>query len=218
MKEHPILFSTPMVQGLSNDTKTMTRRVTGLDKINKNPDDFQFEFADYALKYPYRFTQISSVNYKSLAANDFHQEEVKCPYGKPGDLMWVRETFSEKDNRVIYRADVCSKYDLPDGFKWKPSIHMPKAAARFWLRITDIRIERLHNITEEDAKAEGAEYLLWRGVTKDSQSYRNGFTSIWLSINCDASWNKNPWVWVVSFEILSKIGKPVELEPITNHQ
>lgn len=209
MKESPILFSTPMVQGISNDTKTMTRRLNGLDKINENPDDYYFQFGRLIVYKRYTF---------NFSPTDKDIIEVKCPYGKPGDLMWVRETFSEKDNKVIYRADVCSKYDLPDGFKWKPSIHMPKVAARFWLRITDIRIERLHDITEGDAKAEGAENLLWRGVIKDTQSYRNGFTSIWLSINGDASWNKNPWVWVITFEVLSKTGKPVELEPITKHQ
>ncbi len=214
MKEHPILFSTPMVKGLLNDTKTMTRRVTGLDKINKNPDDYYFQ--SLVLHSTGRYTFAPMVNF-SPANEDII--EVKCRYGKPGDLLWVRETWTEvmiQDEEGyfnVYKADG-NDWAAP----WTPSIHMPKAAARIWLRVTDIRIERLRDITEEDAKAEGAEYQLWRGVIEDTQSYRNGFTSIWLNINGDASWNKNPWVWVVSFEVLSKTGKPVELEPITNHQ
>lgn len=217
MKEHPILFSTPMVKALLNGNKTMTRRATGLDKVNQSPNNYYYQSLF--------FGETGRETFANPATRD--TVEVKCPYGQPGDLLWVRESCqhtkilnlhpTDENYGFVYKADDQPWQDM-EGWKWKPSIHMPKAAARFWLRITDIRIERLHDITEEDAKAEGAEYLLWRGVTKDSQSYRNGFTSIWLSINGDASWNKNPWVWVVSFEVLSKTGKPVELEPITNHQ
>ena len=77
---------------------------------------------------------------------------------------------------------------------------MPKAASRIKLEITDIEVERLHDITESDAKSEGAQFQKWEGMTETTQSYLNGFTSVWLHINGDDSWNSNPWIWKISFK------------------
>ncbi|NCB70077.1 MAG: hypothetical protein EOM47_14705 [Bacteroidia bacterium] len=212
MKEHPILFSTPMVKALLNGNKTMTRRSTGLDKINHNPDNYFFPL--FAFKASGKFIFAPKGNF-ILTNPDVI--EVKCPYGKPGDLLWVRETWqhtkilnlhpTDENYGFVYKADEQPWQDM-EGLKWKPSIHMPKAAARIWLRIKDVRIERLWKITEEDAKAEGAEYFLWR-IVNDPRPYVNGFASVWFAINGKASWNKNPWVWVVSFEVMSTTGKPM---------
>jgi len=88
MKELPILFSTPMVLAILKDEKSMTRRTNGLEEINENPDDWQFEWADYYLKKPWRFTQKSTVNKQSLEDRSFNQAALKCPYGWSGDILW----------------------------------------------------------------------------------------------------------------------------------
>lgn len=219
MNTHPILFSPPMVQSLLNGRKTMTRRLNGLEEINKNPNDWQFEWADYCLKKPWRFTQKSSINVKSVADRSFYQAECKCPYGKTGDILWVRETWkvpnpNGKPN-YQYKAD-WDKYNTGVTFKWKPSIFMPKAACRIFLKITDIRVARLQDISNIDAINEGIE------ITHDYgdgfYSYKNynsketsdwevpslSFMTLWQSINGEDSWNSNPWVWVISFEHTEK--------------
>jgi hypothetical protein len=114
---------------------------------------------------------------------------------------------------TLFKADVAeNKFD---GYKWKPSIHMPKEAARIWLEVTEVRVERLHDITEEDAIAEGVEKLnnWWKDYTSDQDAYDMqtamcSFDSLWKKINGEESWNENPWVWVVSFKVLSTTGKP----------
>jgi hypothetical protein len=110
-----------------------------------------------------------------------------CQYGKPGDRLWVRETFCYHDYlaRYLYKADGVT------GVKWKPSIFMPRIASRIMLEITGIRVERLQDISEEDAIAEG-----W---PKSSDWYR----SLWESINGQGSWVLNPWVWVIEFMVLN---------------
>jgi len=191
IKEIPILFSTPMVQANLEGRKTMTRRMTGLEKINENPDDWQFEWADFSLKFPWCFTQKLTVNEISLAERNFNQERIKCPYGQPGDMLWVRESFQnilrEKGKHEnIFKAD-----PLIWGGKWKPSIHMPKVAARIWLQVEEIRLERLNEIHYQDAIAEGIERFgddSWKDYqSKTGETYysnpRLSFKSLFLSIN-----------------------------------
>jgi len=155
-----------------------------------------------------------------------------CPYGQPGDRLWVRETWAEqKDTYGIgdphaffYRADKSMKcadtLDPLDDFgvsyeilKWKPSIHMPRVACRLLLEITDVRIERLQNISRVDAIAEGVFFSDSKAgyVTDDNGSNFNfshpedSFRDLWCSINGGyghESWDANPWVWVISFEKL----------------
>jgi len=139
-------------------------------------------------------------------------------------LLWVRETWCKGITKPYhYAASVCNpKYDKPDG-GWKPSIHMPKSAARIWLKVTELRIERLHNITDQDAIAEGIKREVFPQTGSDcyyfypcndlrDDSYidypKTSFYSLWKSINGQESWDSNPWVWVISFEVLSTTGKP----------
>jgi hypothetical protein len=207
-KEKPILFSTPMVQAILEGRKTMTRRIIKKVPAGKDIDD---------------------VHINILA-------DVKCPYGNPGDLLWVRESFfdaadyknapifSNTEGNYIYKADT----DFIGCHKWKPSIHMPKAAARIWLEVTHVTAQLLHDITEEDAIAEGIEQI--KGYT--FQMYKNyrpehgpndgyqhapsSFMSLWKKINGADSWKANPFVWCVEFKVLSTTGKPVE-ETIAEH-
>ena len=138
-----------------------------------------------------------------------HKTASKCPYGKVGDLIWVRETWSEEPvlHSLRYKANL-NDFGLEghkaQGFKWKPSIFMPKAAARIWLRITNVRVERLHEITADDCRKEGKPN---GGDTQDNLAML-WFKTLWQSINGSDSWNDNPWVWVIEFEVISKTGKP----------
>lgn len=150
-----------------------------------------------------------------------------CPYGKPGDLLWVREsiTTSDRDEEGLryepfYRADVTDPYGLcftsNDGpryveqLRWTPSIHMPRTASRLTLRITDVRVERLQEISKTDAIAEGLDNVLDGGtpwgikglVSSWSSDPRQSYKALWESINGSGSWNANPWVWCVSFEVI----------------
>ena len=114
-----------------------------------------------------------------------------CPYGQPGGRLWVRETFEDCESAlhscVLYRADGGTP-----GTKWTPSIHMPRWASRITLEITGVRVERLQDISEEDAISEGTPFPCggWVG----------GYQKLWESIHGPGSWDLNPWVWVVEFK------------------
>lgn len=149
-------------------------------------------------------------------------------YGQPGDRLWVRETFadligsgiehrptpSSPIQRFAYAADTtpgsysdeCRK---DYGIKWTPSIHMPRSACRILLEVTGVRVERLNDISEEDAKAEGAMYHDGRGIGHSGWRHdykdvhanaRSSFVRLWEEINGVESWESNPWVWVVEFK------------------
>jgi hypothetical protein len=176
MKEYPILFSTPMVQAILEGRKTQTRRVIQPQPKVINKHDFKWKNLCYS-----GMTEIHGGTFR-----------LQNPYGWPGDLLWVRETFQIiPPNSIFYKADKENK--VKKG--WKPSIHMPKEAARIWLQIKDVRVERLQQISYADAKAEGVEYP-------------HNFYDLWLKINGPLSWDANPWVWVVEFEVVSTTGKP----------
>ena len=204
IKERPILFSTDMVQALLEGRKTQTRRIIKPQPLKlleiSNDDGFNRPVFEY-----YRFD--SPEKGWSVVAP-------KCPYGWPGDVLWVRESFTAKrydwqdllsrGSRmgITYKAD--NHYpDKP--LKWKPSIHMPKKAARIWLKVTDVRVERVQDITEEDGKDEGSPLEL---SPCNWHHHYDWFKNLWNKINGDESWKANPWVWVVDFEVLSTTGKP----------
>ena len=200
-KLRPILFSTPMVQAILEGRKTQTRRVVKARSY----------ITDVADDIPYEMTE------------DDHQP-IKCPYGKVGDVLWVRETFSkiiplEKSESVfVFKADDdCYKDYVEDWQGWKPSIHMLFEAARIFLAITNIRVERLYDISQQDSINEGIEYLgtgdygpEWKCYfdpkhdTPPYTSPQNSFMSLWVSINGLDSWDANPWVWVVEFKRITK--------------
>ncbi|USE78951.1 hypothetical protein NDR89_20150 [Cupriavidus gilardii] len=200
MKERPILFSGAMVRAIFDGRKTQTRRVA---KEFAGRDDL-----DAILR---RFP---------------HQDG--CPYGRPGDRLWVRETWQhenyplgpyEPDCTVFYRADYLDDPLGPDlersvdGIRrrWNPSIHMPRTACRLVLEVTGVRVERLQDISYEDAIAEGmfdpgtieSTYPL-TGETGEQLGRRlshpqRSFAILWEELNGPGAWDANPWVWVVEF-------------------
>lgn len=221
MSERPILFSAPMVLALLAGTKTQTRRVVkfGRDYASKPPT-----LEEARARYAAGFT---------LEAGFFG---VRCPYGKPGDRLWVRETWKvssesnhyptdEKRLYVEYRAGAVpgwgqqqSKFSIEHdadlaraawgkgkSTSWRPSIHMPRWASRMSLDVKGVRVERLQEISEADAIAEGIVQLssgFWglSGSGLGSQSAREAYRRLWESINGAGSWAKNPWVWVVELK------------------
>lgn len=198
MKEIPVLFSTPMVQANLEGRKTNTRRLKGLEKINQDPASYNLQTLFLHATGRFTFAPVDPMH----AITEADIIEVKCPYGQPGDLLWVREAFSLWLDAIKYKADGES---VLKGFKYKPSIHMPKDYARIWLQVEEIRVERLQDISEEDAIAEGAMMVTF---TDGDISPSTAFRFLWKLINGEESWNANPWVWVVKYKILSTTGKP----------
>lgn len=207
MKYIPILFSTPMVQARIRGKKTQTRRTKGLEELNHYPDSYMYHGF---INEKHHFSDLDTLDDISLS----------CPYGQIGDVLWVRETWN-KDYRYFYFK--ASPETLPmyiraginvgdwsfEECKWKPSIHMPKEACRIFLRITNVRVERLKDISQREAWQEGVESLYphYRDYTGNQPYLLTGyasFKSLWQSINGPESWNKNPWVWVIEFEQIQK--------------
>ncbi|MES2457221.1 MAG: hypothetical protein V4594_16825 [Bacteroidota bacterium] len=209
---HPILFSTPMVQAIIEGRKTMTRREvtpqpgegTHISYMPNEPIDWNGEW------YPFKWEteEGESINKHARAAI--------------GDILWVRETFFKNGNDYIYLADgsCCEQFEQCECReigkpKWKPSIHMPKEACRLFLKVTNVRVEKLHEISTSDAKAEGVAHVIDKITGYCGYNYLHGgynlmttpyhgFKSLWKKINGEESWNENPWVWVISFEITDK--------------
>ncbi len=179
MRERPILMSAPMVRALLNGTKTQTRRVA--------------------------MHTVCGVRVARLAF-DPAPDVRACPYGAPGDLLWVRETHYVESSgyvdgsgrRILYRADG----EAPT--TWTPSIHMPRWASRLTLRITDVRVERLQEISADDCRAEGHPTDWSRSPAPEvhDDAARDWYRDLWDSINGSGAWDANPWVWVVEFERL----------------
>ena len=202
VKERPILFSAPMVRAILEGRKTVTRR---------------------AVKFPFIDRAVGC----ELSGNEIGPEEIRnnCPYGVPGQRLWVRETwycdhfevmrgpylkpddldFGEaiEDGTLVYAADGLTPYEQEQP-TWKPSIHMPRWASRILLEITDVRVERLQDITYEQAVAEGVH----RGPLREWCASDEGgnchkypvpaFRDLWKSVG--GNWDANPWVWVVEFK------------------
>ncbi len=127
---------------------------------------------------------------------------IPCPYGIPGDRLWVRETWCRTKAGVHYRADCRSLDDeAAVGGRWKASIHLPRADSRLTLAVVAVRAERLGDITEADALAEGVAPL-FRGVTRCDGEARDTYRWLWNKLNGPGSWDANPWVWVVEFRRL----------------
>lgn len=185
MKDHPILFSDPMVRAILEGRKTQTRRVV----VNKK---IKFRSRLHALAKHYLRLTPTIPGLAALIENN--------PYGQPGDLLWVRETFGyREDGRLYYRADqTLGQFNVD---KWKPSIFMPRKLSRLTLRITNVRVERLQDISEADAQAEGCGAMV---DYSNGQTYRDEFKALWESINGPGSWDANPFVWVVEFETIQK--------------
>jgi hypothetical protein len=221
IKERPILFSAPMVRAILEDRKMVTRREV------KKPAALDCLAAGFEPAF------------LALPGN-----AALCPYGKPGDRLWVRETFAllgnedgaciewgdqimkgnERGAARIYRAS-CTvgdyglweiprkadwKPDTEEMFyegAWRPSIHMPRWACRILLEITDVRVERLQDITYEEAVAEGVHRdnccRMWTASDEGGTCHKYpvpAFKDLWTGINGPDAWDANPWVWVVEFK------------------
>jgi hypothetical protein len=238
MKERPILFSGPMVRSLLDGSKTQTRRIV---KPQPGEDWRPDSMADIHKmvdgEFPMRNGEPIVIGWG--AVNEDGDKGYICPYGQPGDRLWVRESVTvHHPTEAYYNADSVRVAQNGERFPWKdsaqrrfssrltrsiPSIHMPRWASRLLLEIVSVRVERLQDITEADAKTEGVvaggrapghaphiyendesgrdldpcnhgdEMFLWR----------EGYRTLWESINGPGSWDANPWVWVVEFKRVS---------------
>lgn len=204
MTEHPILFTPENVRAILQGRKTQTRRLVKLTDAGR-------------IK-------------KSGSTKNWHPDDANavqaCPYGMPGDRLWVRETWAwPGEEQVLYKANpndaaLVERWKTDPNcpqVKWTPSIHMPKKFCRLWLELVEVRVERLQECSEADAKAEGAAFVCELcGCNLDTDhgaavhfacddpdceraSHTEGFRRLWESINGDGSWALNPWVWVLTF-------------------
>ncbi len=238
MIERPILFSAPMVLALLAGTKTQTRRIVkfvGIEGSGFNPEFSGYDAGHYFTGDPTSGWVLRSRG--SFGCWNDRTKPLHCPQGQPGDRLWVRETFSPDHRNVypcpdfVYRADrhAPTKHDIEEcccraetkarrsvdadclacaGFKWRPSIFMPRRASRITLEVTGVRVERLQSISDADAIAEGIEVVTgdyafrnyWGGdpLVDPVTSYR----SLWDTINGVNAWEANPWVWAIEFRRL----------------
>ncbi|WP_370607464.1 morphogenetic protein [Citrobacter meridianamericanus] len=197
MTERGMIFNSEMVRAILDGRKTQTRR------------PIKFPFKDRNLGCELSGNELAG----ELSAGNY----LNSPFGKPGDRIWVRETFQgplfdfdqmdayckdstpfEKAQFCVYKADgkpAPEFFDADDNLHccWRPSIHMPRWASRITLEITDVRVERLNAITESDAEAEGITYTGFGDLLVD------GYRYLWKSIYGDDSWQVNPWMWVIEF-------------------
>ena len=210
MNIKPILFNTEMVKAVLDGIKHCTRRVVK----GYIPKDAKFGYT--------AFTPKGCISCRGIFEDGYGEKFFKMPYQK-GDILYVRETWFKGLKRYMYRADYTdSEKYYQNGeevnMKWKPSIHMPKKAARIWLKVTDVRVERLQDITEEQACMEGTdpwdeacyENNGWHPTLSDPDSggdpnMIDGFHKLWNSTikktDLDRyGWDANPFVWVIEFE------------------
>lgn len=195
MKERQILFSAPMVQALLAGTKTQTRRV-----VKPQPPDWVTCYNERLMDT--HFWCEHDRDDDSMRHWPSYEHGLRCPYGQPGDRLWVRETWQEtnapdQDGRtLVYRADYPDVTARECFGPWTPSIYMPRRASRITLEVTDVRVERLQEISERDAFAEGINgEKLFRAQGYAPLAYQR----IWEQINGAGSWEANPWVWVIGF-------------------
>ncbi|MGP1182144.1 hypothetical protein ACJ8J4_04880 [Serratia sp. CY47280] len=193
MKERPVIFNGEMVRAILDGRKTQTRRALNW---KRQPYTEMAERDDGSL-WPW-------------AEDGERGGDIwfSCPFGEVGDRLWVRETWAEAGAsapdltlyRSNYPAHVPAFYEnvpAADEIRWHPSIHMPRWASRITLEITAVRVERLNNISEEDARAEGVKAGVSPG--HEHMMHQVAFSELWQSIYGEESWSANPWVWVIEF-------------------
>lgn len=192
-RELPILFNTKMVRAILDGRKDATRRIVK----GFIPDDAVWGYT--------AFTPKGYISCRGTFADGYGEKFFKLSC-EPGDILYVRETWKKAPNGYYYYED-WQRNDIADVTKWKPSIHMPKEAARIWLKVTDVRVERLQDITIDGIRNEGLSSasvhagdieialkeweLLWDSTIKKSDLDRHG-------------WDANPWVWIIGFERCEK--------------
>ncbi|WP_457325129.1 hypothetical protein [Roseateles sp. P5_E11] len=237
-KERPILFSAPMVRALLAGTKTQTRRVC---KSQPYANGFHFDGHDFLCHNDYLPPSAMLMDCRrggiDYTTSDHEGWTAECPYGQPGDRLWVRETFAiersvepdqqppHNDGRptkhrpaddyecahplwqqahyratdpapeLVYEEGPAGGREGEIGVRWKPCIHMPRWASRILLEIVSVRVERLNDISEADAAAEG-----WPGPDATSLDAMAWYSQLWDEINGPGAWEANTWVWVVEFK------------------
>jgi hypothetical protein len=200
----PILFNTKMVRAILDGRKDATRRIVK----GFIPDDAVWGYT--------AFTPKGYISCRGTFADGYGEKFFKLPC-ESGDILYVRETWKKAPNGYYYYED-WQRNDIADVTKWKPSIHMPKEAARIWLKVTDVRVERLQEITDEQAKREGIQYdecptgFTWKQETDMHNCYTTpigAMQALWNSTIRKSDidrygWDANPWVWVIEFERCEK--------------
>jgi hypothetical protein len=209
MKERPILFSAPMVRAILDGKKTQTRRIVKAPAKNMQRAGMQ------VIKHrepgdPWYRDHVWSMRDRMGVWGDYTDAQFRalCPYGGVGDRLWVRETWVKCSEGYLYR-------ERGDrwAYAWRPSIFMPRDASRIDLEITNVRVERLQDIGEDDASAEGVDefdgaldehMIVKRAVEMGAmcEDSRPWFAAAWDHINGPGAWDSNPWVWVVAFRRL----------------
>lgn len=194
----PILFNTEMVRKIIEERKTVTRRIVSQSVW----ENFVFEGGKV-------------INYLDKKRNILESPLYKAPY-QPGDILYVREKWCENPNykEFYYAAKRAPGVSAPYGLRWRPSIHMPKEAARIWLKVTDVRVERLHTMTLDDYLNEGVS-VRPEAFNDPENAYlqaKENFIAIWDGTIKQANreiygWDANPWTWVIAFE---RCDKPTE--------
>lgn len=197
----PILFSTPMIKEILKGRKTQTRRI--IKPKSKNACGFYVTHrqSDNAFTGVYDYDE-----------NESMFDNPHTPPCEIGDTLWVRETWCNRmawdgGNKIIYKADI--EDSLQHMHKWKPSIHMPRSAARLFLKVTDVRVEQLRDITEDGAKAEGIrKFSIVDAFSRPTGMYvygdtfedtaKEAFKRLWAGIY--GKWINELWVWVIEFE------------------
>lgn len=209
----PILFSTPMVRALLDGRKSMTRRTVKQQERLRMGTDVLIE-GDHRPEYLNEYG-----SWQQWVPN---ARTMRCPHGKAGDLLWVKErhyltddghnehaVFSADESKVREHAATLKriKGTIPENIwqkhaKLRPSIHMPRWASRLTLELTDVRVERLQDISEEDAIAEGVDAVSMADVPRQATwSRRQDYAQLWEKLNGKGSWDLNPWVWVLTFAV-----------------
>lgn len=197
----PILFNTEMVRATLEGRRSCIRLKIPIDIVNNCDVETDGTLLSYENNY-----------------GDFIKPVKLCQY-QPGDILYVRETWKKAPNGYYYYED-WQRNDIADVTKWKPSIHMPKEAARIWLKVTNVRVERLQDITPKGAESEGVGNLFYDDIGYGEKNYgtevdteygiaKEQFAWLWESTIKKSDldrygWDANPWVWVIEFERCEK--------------
>ena len=211
MADRPIIFSAPMVRALLDGRKTQTRRI-----IKPQPMASGYYDGDLRMEQIYRPDSQDSDSYVRFSADAVGggaivEETIKLPYAH-GDRLYVREAHKLIDQHCDYRAD------WPEAnqhrFRWRPSIHMPRSASRLTLTVTDVRVQRLQEIGEADAVAEGIEpyagldpdchgFINYQTKSEDGYwlSATDSFRTLWANLHGPDAWGANPWVVALTFTV-----------------
>lgn len=198
----PILFNAEMVRAILEGRKSCTRKIVKSQQlIGMLPDKCKNGAPEKLLKEK----KLMFKPYCDMTDIELINTAYKAPY-QPGDILYVRETWKKAPNGYYYYED-WQRNDIADVTKWKPSIHMPKEAARIWLKVTDVRVERLQEITSEQICREGVEVEYPHVLNGEEKRY--AFSTLWNSTVKKSDldrygWNANPWVWVIEFERCEK--------------